>query len=123
MKILGITFAGTSTDARPEMTAFVSDVLGLARLNVEGVEADLFGLPDGSQFAVAWPGGMGAGAQSLGFVVEDLDEAIAELKAAGVECDDTASGNADMRYFHFHAPDGHVYELVEPRVSKRPSTS
>ena len=119
MRILGLTFAGTSTAARPEMTAFATDVLGLTPVDVEGVEADLFALPDGSQFAVASPDGMGSGYRSLGFLVEDLDTAAAELADAGVERDATASENAHSRYLHFRAPDGHVYELVELRAGGR----
>lgn len=94
------------------MTRFVRDVLGLARVNVDGVEADLFKLPDGSSFAVASPGGMGESTRSLGFLVADLDEAIAELELAGVTIG-TPTSNAVERYVHFTAPDGHLYELVE----------
>ena len=94
------------------MTRFVSDVLGLPREQVEGVEADLFRLADGSSFAVASPGGMGDSARSLGFLVADLDEAVAELAAAGVATDPPATNQVE-RYVHFTAPDGHLYELVE----------
>jgi len=45
-------------------------------------------------------------------LVADLDEAIAELAAAGVATDAPAE-NARERYVHFTAPDGHLYELVE----------
>ena len=94
------------------MTRFVSDVLGVPRQQVEGVEADLFRLADGSSFAVASPGGMGDSARSLGFLVDDLDEAVAELAAAGVATD-APTANEVERYVHFTAPDGHLYELVE----------
>ena len=94
------------------MAQFVIDTLGLSRRHVEGVEADLFGLPDGSSFAVASPGGMGESARSVGFLVASLDEAVAELHASGVATDTPAS-NARERYVHFTAPDGHLYELVE----------
>lgn len=94
------------------MVRFVEGVLGLTRRHVEGVDADLFGLPDGSSFAVASPGEMGESARSVGFLVADLDEAVAELRALGVHTD-APSSNAAERYVHFSAPDGHVYELVE----------
>jgi catechol 2,3-dioxygenase-like lactoylglutathione lyase family enzyme len=112
MRILGICFAGTSTAQRVEMTEFAARVLGLERRHVDGVEADLFALPDDSSFAVASPGGMGDSARSLGFLVADLDAAIAELNAAGLSTDAPAS-NQRERYVHFTAPDGHLYELVE----------
>ena len=94
------------------MSEFVSGVLGLPARQVDGVEADLFALPDGSSFAVASPGGMGESARSLGFLIEDLDAAIAELNAAGVPTDAPTANEID-RYVHFTAPDGHLYELVE----------
>lgn len=94
------------------MKAFVSEALGLRARDVEDVEADLFGLPDGSSFAVASPGGMGDSERSVGFLVESLDEAVAELNAAGIATDAPTANDLD-RYVHFTAPDGHLYELVE----------
>jgi catechol 2,3-dioxygenase-like lactoylglutathione lyase family enzyme len=113
VKIHGIVFAGTATAARAPMAAFARDVLGLTPAAVAGVEADVFDLPDGSSFAVASPQGMGATDRSLGFLVEDIDGAAQELRAAGAEVDDEVSGNARERYVHFRAPDGQLYELVE----------
>ena len=112
VRILGVCFAGTSTADRHRMTQFVTDVLGLPRRHVEGVEADVFELPDGSSFAVASPGGMGDSARSLGFLVTSLDEAVADLNAAGIATDEPTSNDLE-RYIHFTAPDGHLYELVE----------
>ena len=113
MDVRGIVFAGTATDARTEMSAFVREVLGLVPAGVVGVEADLFDLPDGSSFAVASPQGMGATERSLGFLVGDIAQATLELRAAGVAVDEEISGNARERYVHFRAPDGQLYELVE----------
>ncbi len=115
MEIQGIVFAGSGTAARPQMAAFARDVLGLAPAHVAGVEADLFDLPDGSSFAVAFPQGMGATERSLGFLVDDIETAVQELRAAGAEVDADISGNARERYVHFRAPDGQLYELVERR--------
>jgi glyoxylase I family protein len=112
MRILGLVFAGTATDRRSEMVDFASTVLGLERVAIAGAEADMFALPDGSLFAVAGPRGMGSTDRSIGFLVADLDEAIAELRAAGVEVDEPAA-NDRQRYVHFRAPDGRLYELVE----------
>jgi glyoxylase I family protein len=120
MRVLGLTFAGTSTERRAEMTDFLRDVLSLPAVRVEGVEADVFLLPDGSIFAVASPGGMGDSARSIGFLVDDLDDAAQVLGAAGLEVDEPSSNDRD-RYVHFRAPDGHLYELVE-RLPAAPST-
>lgn len=118
MNIQGIVFAGTGTAARAEMAAFTRDVLGLTPTRVPGVEADLFDLPDGSSFAVASPQGMGATDRSVGFLVDDLEQAVRELRAAGAAVDDEISGNDRERYVHFQAPDGQLYELLQrrPRV-------
>jgi glyoxylase I family protein len=124
MQIKGIVFVGTSTTARVEMTAFARDVLGLVPAEVEGVEADIFDLPDGSSFAVASPGGMGTTQRTIGFLVDDVEQALVELRAAGIDTDDEISANARHRYAHFHGPDGLLYELVERRANEtgRPST-
>jgi len=96
------------------MAAFARDVLGLQPIQVDGVEADLYTLPDGSHFAVSGPGGMGDTQRSIGFEVDDLDAAVGELRAAGYAVDEPAE-NAQQRYVHFRAPDGQLYELVEDR--------
>jgi catechol 2,3-dioxygenase-like lactoylglutathione lyase family enzyme len=114
VEILGLIFAGSSSDSREQMAAFVERVLGLPRTAVDGIEADLFDLPDGSRFAVASAGGMGT-ERTIGFLVADLDAALEELIGAGVETDDEIAENAEYRYVHFRAPDGGLYELVERR--------
>jgi glyoxylase I family protein len=114
VRILGLLFAGTATDRRPEMTRFAADVLGLEPVLVGGAEADRFALADGSYFAVADPRGMGDTSRSVGFLVEDLDGAVAELRSAGVEVAEPAE-NERQRYVHFRAPDGKLYELVANR--------
>lgn len=114
MRVEGLVFAGTATAKRSAMAAFVQEALGLTPTAVEGVEADLFRLPDGASFAVASPGGMGPTERSIGFLVDDLDAAVSELRAAGVDVDAPAE-NAEERYVHFTAPDDQVYELVERR--------
>ena len=115
MIVRGIVFAGTATQTRPDMRDFVRNVLGMTPAHVDGVEADLFDLPDGSSFAVAFPEGMGPTERTLGFLVDDIAQAAAELAAAGVVVDEQISGNARERYVHFRAPDGQLYELVERR--------
>ena len=115
MRILGLCFAGTATEHRDDMRTFLHGVLGLSTTDVAGIEADWFELPDGTAFAVAAPGGMGETGRSIGFLVDDLDSALTELRASGVEVDDEVSENAVSRYAHFVAPDGRLYELVERR--------
>ena len=40
--------------------------------------------PDGSRFAVADPRGMGDTSRSVGFLVENFDEALAFMRSSGV---------------------------------------
>ena len=114
MQLRGIGFVGSHTAARAEMGAFLRDVLGLEPTAVDGIGADLFALPDGDVFAVASLPEDGVAERTIGLLVTDLDTAIDELHAAGVETDGIAE-NARWRYTHFRAPDGRLYELVEER--------
>jgi catechol 2,3-dioxygenase-like lactoylglutathione lyase family enzyme len=114
VEVLGLVFAGSATDRRPEMARFVTDVLGLAPAPTGGVSADMFALPDGAFFAVAGPREMGETSRTIGFLVADLEAAVADLRAAGVAVDAPAA-NDRHRYVHFRAPDGKLYELVEER--------
>jgi len=112
VRIYGLTFAGTSTEQRGQMCTFVSEILGLEKMDVPDVEADLFRLPDGATFAVASLGGMGPTERSIGFLVDDLDSAVVELRSAGFEVDEPVNHEGE-RYVHFLAPDRQLYELVE----------
>lgn len=114
MRIRGLTFVGTSTDDADGMAELVREVLGLPAVPVAGSGHQFFALPDGSTFAVGPSRGAGGDRRTVGFLVDDVNEAAAELRAAGVPTDDDVSVNERYRYIHFDAPDGHVYELVEP---------
>jgi len=82
---------------------------------VEGSAADMFALPSGDVFAIGpLHEGNGVAERTVGFLLDDLDAAVAELHAAGVETDGI-SENDRYRYTHFRAPDGRLYELVEER--------
>ena len=114
MEIRGIVFAGTATTEREAMGTFLRDVLDLVSVPLDGSEADLFSLPDGTAFAVAPAGSLSETRRTIGFRVDDLDAAIAELHASGVETDGIGE-NARWRYTHFRMPDGKLYELVAER--------
>ena len=112
MEVQGLVFAGTATTEREATSTFLRDVLGLTSSLLAGIEADLFTLPNGTAFAVAPAGSLGETRRTIGFLVADLDAAIEELHAAGVETDGIGR-NARWRYTHFRMPDGKLYELVE----------
>jgi predicted enzyme related to lactoylglutathione lyase len=114
MRVTSIGWAGTRTDAYSDMVDFLTTVLGLT---LERQEPDLavLDLPSGDKFEV-----FGLSDRDhqhfttgpvVGFVVEDLPAAVAELEQAGVEL---LGGHVDERgagWRHFRAPDGNVYEL------------
>jgi catechol 2,3-dioxygenase-like lactoylglutathione lyase family enzyme len=113
MEIQGLVFAGSATPHRASMTAFVTDVLGLTPTSSDPEYADMFALPDGSGFAVSDEREPGGGtSRTVGFLVADLDAAVADLRSHGVDVDEPG-GNEGYRYAHFVAPDGDLYELVE----------
>ena len=108
MDVLGLTFVGTRTPAAGAMTDFARDVLGLLPVTTDGVS--FFALPDGSTFAVQETDEDAE--RTVGFLVADVDAAVRELRAAGVETDEPDETEVH-RYVHFRAPDGRLYELVQ----------
>ena len=116
MEILGLVFAGSATDRWAAMTTFVEGTLGLRRADGYDGDAAMFELDDGARFAVhdeRDPDVPGT-SRTIGFLVADLDVAVAELVAAGIEVDEPAENDLH-RYVHFIAPDGELYELVQDR--------
>jgi hypothetical protein len=118
VEIRGIGFVGSHTTAHAEMGAFLLNVLGLTPIAVDGVGAALFAAANGDVLAVSPPYEEdGSAERTIGLVVDDLDGAIAELHAVGVETDGI-SENARWRYSHFRMPDGKLYELVEEQAGR-----
>ena len=108
MNVRGLVFVGTRTPRAAETARFATDVLGLTPRQVNGSDATFFDLPDGSTLAVQ-PDDVPE--RTVGLRVDDVDTAVAELRAAGVETDDVQELDG-VRYVHFRAPDGALYELV-----------
>jgi catechol 2,3-dioxygenase-like lactoylglutathione lyase family enzyme len=115
MRVLSLVWVGTRTAAHAETVAFFTDVLGLG---VETSEHDfaVLEVPDGATVEVFGPTSeynRHLTHPVAGFLVADLEEAVAELRAAGVEIVLEPSGGDTRAWVHFRAPDGFVYELVE----------
>jgi predicted enzyme related to lactoylglutathione lyase len=115
MRVLGVVWVGTRTEAFGETMKFFRDVLGVP---LEEVEPD-FGwskMPNSSQFEVFGPSDTDHLHFSTGpvpeFLVEDLSMALAELRAAGVEILGEPVVNGADGWLHFRAPDGNVYGLT-----------
>lgn len=117
MRVLSLVWVGTRTTEYTATLAFFKDVLGLG---VHSSETDfaVLEVPDGATVEVFGPASQYN--QHLthpvaGFLVSDLDDAVAELRAAGVEIVLPMQGGETRSWVHFRAPDGFVYELVEDR--------
>ena len=115
MRVLSLSWVGTRTAEYAATVAFFTDVLGLS---VHSSETDfaVLEVPDGATVEVFGP--TSAYNQHLthpvaGFLVADLEEAVAELQAAGVEIVLDTQGGGMRSWVHFRAPDGFVYELAE----------
>jgi predicted enzyme related to lactoylglutathione lyase len=123
MRVLGVVWVGTRTEAFDETVAFFRDVLGLP---LKELEPD-FGwsrMPDSSQFEVFGPSDEEHRHFSTGpvpeFLVDDLPAALAELQAAGVEILGEPKVGGTEGWLHFRAPDGNVYGLTAASSYIRP---
>ena len=114
LEVRGLVFVGTRTPAAAAMADFARDVLGLVPRADADADATCFGLPDGSSFAVQATHDLELAERTVGFLVDDLDAALGQLRARGVATDGVAETDVG-RYVHFRAPDGQLYELVQQR--------
>jgi catechol 2,3-dioxygenase-like lactoylglutathione lyase family enzyme len=118
MKLLKIGFVGTRTD-RPEATAdFFERVLGLQPTH-RGDDQWAFRLPDGGIAEVFGPSRnehLTTG-PVVEFLVEDVEAATQELRAAGVPIvfGPERADDVGLAWTHFRAPDGNVYGIIEER--------
>jgi catechol 2,3-dioxygenase-like lactoylglutathione lyase family enzyme len=115
MRITRIGWAGTRTGGYDAMVDFLTAVLGLTLVRQDRDFAVL-DTSSGDRFEVFGPSDQDhrhfTTGPVVGFVVEDLPAAVAELERAGV---DLLGGHVDERgqgWRHFRAPDGNVYELT-----------
>ena len=118
MKVLGLVWVGTRTTAFAETTAFFRDVMGLAVHSTE-TDFEVLDVPDGSTVEVFGPSSSWNRHLThpvAGFLVDDLEGAERELRAAGAEIVLERQGGDDRGWLHFRAPDGFVYELAEDRA-------
>ena len=123
MKVHGVVWVGTRTDAFQETVAFFRDLLGVP---LEEVETD-FGwskMPNTSQFEVFGPSDHDHRHFTTGpvpeFLVDDLPAAVDELRAAGVEILGEPVVHGAEGWAHFRAPDGNVYGVTAGSSYSRP---
>src|ERR671916_1681248 len=111
MRVRGIVWAGTRTEAFDETVAFFRDTLGIEF----GLPAPDFAwsrMPNTSQFEIFGPADRDHEHFSTGpvpeFLVDDLASAIDELRAAEVELLGEPVVRDNEGWVHFRAPDGNV---------------
>jgi predicted enzyme related to lactoylglutathione lyase len=113
MKVSALTWAGTRTDRFDDTVRFFEDVMGI---ELEETQAGFaaFRLPGGDKFEVFGPEDPDHDFMTcpvVGFGVDDVDAARAELEGSGVEFIGATQRQGDYAWAHFRAPDGHVYEI------------
>ncbi|HEY9376885.1 MAG TPA: VOC family protein [Jiangellaceae bacterium] len=117
MEIIKLAWVGTRTDNPEPTVRFFRDVLGLPVAS-EHEGFWMLRLPDGSKVEVfdstSPTNRHFTTGPVVGFLVDDVRSAAAELRSAGVEIllepqtDD--SGNA---WVHFRGADGNIYEFTQ----------
>lgn len=117
MKASGLNWLGTRTDRYDETITFLRDVMGL-NLQHKGDDFAILTLGNGNHVEVFGPGEeehrfMTTG-PVVGFKVDDVRAARAELEAAGVEfLDPEVQSFHGSSWTHFRGPDGNVYQLAD----------
>jgi catechol 2,3-dioxygenase-like lactoylglutathione lyase family enzyme len=113
VRVRGIVWLGTRTSRFDEMVSFTEDVLGLGVAHREDGLA-VFNLENGDAFEVfdkTHEGGGHPDGVAGGFLVDDAEEAAAELKDAGLDVSELGSAG-EYRWAYFKAPDGYLYEVT-----------
>jgi catechol 2,3-dioxygenase-like lactoylglutathione lyase family enzyme len=113
MRVRGYTWAGIRTNDLKSATRFFTDILGLTLIH-EGKGVVQFEMPSGQLFEVF-------GSESryfqlhacpvLGFQVEDVRAAKAELESQGVEFVTDICGDETEAWAYLRGPDGYLYEV------------
>jgi catechol 2,3-dioxygenase-like lactoylglutathione lyase family enzyme len=118
MKILGIRWVGVPADRYEEMVGLLRDVLGLQVAFEDDATAE-FSLANDDRVQVFGPGhryfelfGADGGGPVPLFEVDDLQAALAELAAAGIEVIGEIERDASWEWLTFRGPDGNLYELA-----------
>jgi catechol 2,3-dioxygenase-like lactoylglutathione lyase family enzyme len=116
-----LAWLGTRTERSNETTAFFRDTLGLSVVHEEPGFA-MLRLPGGDHdyvevFATDDPDvAFYNTGPVVGFLVDDVDQARAELEAAGVELIGSIERSSRIEgygWFHFRGPDGNVYGVLQ----------
>jgi catechol 2,3-dioxygenase-like lactoylglutathione lyase family enzyme len=118
VEILGLAWLGVRTERFAAMTSFFEQVLGLSqRYGEPGFS--VYRLPDDATIEVFGPespyNGHFESAPVAGFLVRDVDAAVAEFEANGVRCLHRGDSDDGAVWAHFRGPDGNLYEVCSSR--------
>jgi predicted enzyme related to lactoylglutathione lyase len=123
MRVIGVVWVGTRTDRFDETVAFFRDLLGVP-MELLGPGFGWSRMPDSSQLEVFGTTDAEHAHFTTGpvpeFLVDDLPEALAELRAADVEILGEPHIEGRSGWLHFRAPDGNVYGLTAADTYRRP---
>lgn len=122
MRVHGIVWAGTRTDAFEETLGFFRDVLGI-ELSMLGPDFAFSRMPNTSQLEIFGPRDGAHDHFTTGpvpeFLVDDIQDAIRELREAGVEILGDPVVKDGSGWVHFRGPDGYVYGLTNGSQYRR----
>jgi predicted enzyme related to lactoylglutathione lyase len=118
MRVKGVSWVGVKTDSYQPMMSFFAEVAGLA-VDFEQPDFAVFRFPNGDKLEIFGPAADDPPEQFArnqvvaSLLVEDIDEAIEDLRAAGIELIGERQPGGDGYFWqHFRAPDGKTFELV-----------
>lgn len=115
MKVRGVVWAGVRTARYEETVRFFREVLGVPLVEVPSGFA-WSKMADSSQLEIFPERDPDHQHFTTGpvpeFLVDDVEDARAELEAAGVELLGPVGGTAKEGWLHFRAPDGNVYGVT-----------
>jgi hypothetical protein len=115
VKVEGLVFAGIASADPEALARFLGHALDVRVEQGDGVSKLAFA--NGSTLAVVPSDWIAPPSDTnLGFLVDDVEVAVAELAERGIEPTGPLLDNADFRYRHFRAPDGRTFELLDRRV-------
>jgi hypothetical protein len=115
VNVHGLVFAGVATADSDGVARFLADVLGVEVQSDGDVKRLVF--ENGSSLALVPPDHVEPPSDTiLGFLVEDVEEATAELAARGVAPVGELRSGYGFRYRHFRAPDGRRFELLDRKL-------
>jgi catechol 2,3-dioxygenase-like lactoylglutathione lyase family enzyme len=120
MEVKAIAFCGVRTRKFEEMERLFGEIMGMSPTRRDA-DMLIWRLPDGALvevFADGEPEHQHFGtAPVVGFAVDNVKQALEELRAAGVKLLGTLTEVGERGYAFFEGPDGNVYEITGPLTS------